>query len=144
MAIKAVAEIPLNDREKKESMRSMLRKDLNEAIDNGIKKFEIFGDYNKKYLQTYVREELKYIIRCKMANYSRMWKIKNIEEHERHFFVNLPKEDTFFRVHKYGEQVFVEMFIDDFEEKINKILEDALHEHRIYNKKKREESEGKL
>ena len=57
MAIKPVNEIPLTLQEKRQSYREMIRKDIQEAIDNHIERFEFEGDYNWKYLAQYAREE---------------------------------------------------------------------------------------
>lgn len=57
MSIKAVSEIPQTLQEKRTSYREMIRKDIQEAIDNHIERFEFEGDYNWKYLQNYAREE---------------------------------------------------------------------------------------
>ena len=55
--IKVVDEIPQTLQEKRESYRDMIRKDINDAVDNNITKFEFEGDYNYKYLAQYAREE---------------------------------------------------------------------------------------
>ena len=57
MAIKPVNEIPMTLQEKRQSYREMIRKDIQEAIDNHIERFEFEGDYNWKYLAQYAREE---------------------------------------------------------------------------------------
>lgn len=57
MAIKVVKEIPQTLQEKRKSYREMIRKDIQEAIDNRIEKWEFEGDYNWKYLANYAREE---------------------------------------------------------------------------------------
>lgn len=55
--IKVIDEIPQTLQEKRESYRDMIRKDINDAVDNNITKFEFEGDYNYKYLAQYAREE---------------------------------------------------------------------------------------
>ena len=55
--IKALDEVPQTLQEKRESYREMIRKDINEALDNHITKFEFEGDYNYKYLSGYARDE---------------------------------------------------------------------------------------
>jgi len=57
MAIKSVDEIPETLQQKRESYRAMIRRDINEALDNHITRFEFEGDYNFKYLGQYAREE---------------------------------------------------------------------------------------
>lgn len=57
MSIKEVKELPLTQRERYDSYRSMIRADLEEAIRNRISTFEFEGDYNYKYLAQYAREE---------------------------------------------------------------------------------------
>ncbi|MBR4581793.1 MAG: hypothetical protein IKO32_11225 [Lachnospiraceae bacterium] len=63
MSIKAVSEIPMTLQEKRQSYREMIRKDIQEAIDNHIERFEFEGDYNWKYLAQYAREEADIIWR---------------------------------------------------------------------------------
>ena len=63
MAIKPVNEIPMTLQEKSQSYREMIRKDIQEAIDNHIERFEFEGDYNWKYLAQYAREEADIIWR---------------------------------------------------------------------------------
>lgn len=67
MAIKPVDEIPQNIASKRASYREQIRKDLREAIENNILKFEMEGDYNFKYLANYVREERRHILRRTFA-----------------------------------------------------------------------------
>lgn len=56
--IKPVDEIPQTLQEKRKSYREMIRRDIQEAIDSGVKKFEFVGDeYEYKYLAKYAREE---------------------------------------------------------------------------------------
>lgn len=55
--IKALEEVPQTLQEKRESYRDMIRKDITDALDNNISKFEFEGDYNYKYLVNYAREE---------------------------------------------------------------------------------------
>lgn len=61
--IKAVDEIPMSKAKERKSYRDKIRKDLQEAIDNGIMRFEFVGDYNYKYLAQYVREEADKLMR---------------------------------------------------------------------------------
>lgn len=61
--IKPVDEIPMNPEQKNKGYRDKIRKDLQEAMDNGIRRFEFVGDYKYKYLAKYVREEAEKIIR---------------------------------------------------------------------------------
>lgn len=63
MSIKAMKKIPQNLVEKRQSYREMIRKDIQEAIDNHIEKFEFEGDYNWRYLANYAREEADMIWR---------------------------------------------------------------------------------
>ena len=60
--IKPVEEIPQTVREERISRRRMLQKDMSEAINAGITKFEFEGDYNYKYLAQYAREEADHIL----------------------------------------------------------------------------------
>jgi len=55
--IKPVDQIPLNAAGKRQSYRGMIRADIEQAIAEGITKFEFEGDYNWKYLAGYAREE---------------------------------------------------------------------------------------
>lgn len=61
--IKPVDEIPQNLAKKRETYREQIRKDIREAMDKRIRKFEFVGDYKYKYLAQYVREEADRIIR---------------------------------------------------------------------------------
>lgn len=63
MSIKAVSEIPQTLQEQRTSYREMIRRDIQEAVDNHIERFEFEGDYNWKYLQNYAREEADMIWR---------------------------------------------------------------------------------
>lgn len=63
MSIKAVSEIPQTLQEQRTSYREMIRRDIQEAVDNHIERFEFEGDYNWKYLQNYAREEADVIWR---------------------------------------------------------------------------------
>lgn len=65
MAIKSVDEIPETLQQKRESYRAMIRRDINEALDNHITKFEFEGDYNFKYLGQYAREEADRVFRSR-------------------------------------------------------------------------------
>ena len=60
--IKPVDEIPMNPAQKNKGYRDQIRRDLQEAMDNGIRRFEFVGDYKYKYLAQYVREEAERII----------------------------------------------------------------------------------
>ena len=60
--IKPVKEIPQTVREERISRRRMLQKDMSEAINAGITRFEFDGDYNYKYLAQYAREEADRIL----------------------------------------------------------------------------------
>ena len=64
--IKPVDEIPQNIGQKRESYRQNIRGDIQEAIDNGIPRFEFVGDYKYKYLANYAREEARNVL-YKMA-----------------------------------------------------------------------------
>lgn len=61
--IKAVDEIPMSKAKERKSYRDKIRKDLQEAIDKGIMRFEFVGDYNYKYLAQYAREEVDKLMR---------------------------------------------------------------------------------
>jgi len=63
MSIKVVDEVPRTMLEKRVTYREMIRKDINEALDNRIENFEFEGDYNWKYLAQYAREEASRIFR---------------------------------------------------------------------------------
>ena len=60
MAIKEVKVIP-NAYKKTATVGQMVRKDLEEALDKRISKFEFDGDYNYKTLGYYVRREAEWI-----------------------------------------------------------------------------------
>ena len=55
--IKPVEQIPLNAAGKRQSYRGMIRADIEQAIAEGITKFEFEGEYKWKYLAGYAREE---------------------------------------------------------------------------------------
>ena len=69
--IKPVEIIPMNATAKRQSYRSMIRGDIEDAIAQGITKFEFEGDYNWKYLAQYAREEADTIWRRAFANIMR-------------------------------------------------------------------------
>lgn len=127
--IKAVDEIPMSKAKERKSYRDKIRKDLQEAIDKGIMRFEFVGDYNYKYLAQYAREEGDKIIRnafySVMAkhrsefgeNYCGWYKVKpNISKY---FSVTTVKGET-----KDNPRVFCEIMDGDLEEIIyNAILQ---------------------
>ena len=57
--IKPIDEIPKNQAEQRKSYRQQVREDIQEAIDNGIYKFEFIGDYNFKTLAGIATEEAR-------------------------------------------------------------------------------------
>lgn len=59
MAIQALDEIPMNQAERRESYRQMIRDDIESAFQSGVTKFEFVGNYNFKYLAQYAREEAR-------------------------------------------------------------------------------------
>lgn len=61
MAIKKVDQTPMTLPGKRISYREQIRRDINEAIEKRIDKFEFDGDYNYKYLASYAREEAEWI-----------------------------------------------------------------------------------
>lgn len=69
--IKPVETIPMNATAKRQSYRGMIRGDIEDAIAQGITKFEFDGDYNWKYLAQYAREEADTIWRRAFANIMR-------------------------------------------------------------------------
>lgn len=66
MAIKKVDQVPMTLQEQRQSYRDMIRKDLEDAIEQRIDKFEFDGDYNYKYLANYAREEAEWVFRRKI------------------------------------------------------------------------------
>lgn len=69
--IQPVEKIPNEPAGKRGSYRDMIRRDLKEAIESGVRKFEFVGDgYNYKYLANYAREEAQIITRRTLM---RMW-----------------------------------------------------------------------
>ena len=75
--IQPIEEIPNTPVGKRVSYRDMIRRDLKEAIESGIRKFEFVGDgYNYKYLANYAREEARMITHRTLRS---MW----AEERER-------------------------------------------------------------
>lgn len=68
--IKPIEEIPQTMAQKREQYRKMIRADIQEAIDKGIRKFEFVGDaYNYRYLANYAREEAQHITRKTVRPY---------------------------------------------------------------------------
>ena len=57
--IREVSEIPKSTAEKRKNYRTMIRNDIQEAIEKGIDRFEFVGDYNFKCLAQYAREEAR-------------------------------------------------------------------------------------
>ena len=68
--IKPIDEIPQSVADRRQSYRDMIRKDIQEAIDRGVKRFEFDGPYNYRYLAQYAREEMEGILR------KRYWDIR--------------------------------------------------------------------
>lgn len=66
MAIKKIDQVPMTLQEQRASYREQIRRDINEAIEKKIDKFEFDGDYNYKYLANYAREEAEWIFRRKI------------------------------------------------------------------------------
>lgn len=64
--IKPIDEIPQSIADRRQSYRDMIRKDIQEAIDRGVKRFEFDGPYNYRYLAQYAREEMEGILRKKV------------------------------------------------------------------------------
>ena len=60
--IKPIDEIPKNLAEERKSYRNRVRSDIQEAINNGIYKFEFVGDYNFKTLASIAREEASRVV----------------------------------------------------------------------------------
>ena len=64
--IKPIAEIPKNLAEKRRSYREQVRRDIQEAIDRGIFRFEFVGEYNFKTLAQIAGEEARKVA-CKIV-----------------------------------------------------------------------------
>lgn len=59
MAIQALDKLP--EKVAKKSEKTMIREDLQEAIDKGIESFEFIGDYNYKYLAARAKNEANWL-----------------------------------------------------------------------------------
>ena len=55
--IKPIDKIPQSLADRQKSYREMIREDIRQAIDQGIRAFEFEGEYNYRYLAQYAREE---------------------------------------------------------------------------------------
>lgn len=80
--IKPIEEIPKNLNEQRASYREQIRNDMQEAIANGIFRFEFVGNYNFKTLAQYAGEEARNVA-WKIV---RQWSIVNPQYKERYKF----------------------------------------------------------
>ena len=80
--IKPIDEIPKNVSEQRRSYRERIAADIQEAIDNGIYKFEFVGDYNFKTLAQIAGEEARNVA-WKIV---RQWSKDNPQYKERYKF----------------------------------------------------------
>lgn len=69
--IKPVDVIPENQVQRRESYRENIRKDIQAAMDQGIRKFEFVGEYNFKTLAQTAREEADRMTMMLVAKWSR-------------------------------------------------------------------------
>lgn len=81
MSIKVIDEIPQTIH--KRSARDMVRADIQEALDNGIRLFEFEGDYNYKTLAQTAREIAERIKDKKIREIQRRFKDENLTEAEK-------------------------------------------------------------
>lgn len=156
MAIKPVNEIPMTLQEKRQSYREMIRKDIQEAIDNHIERFEFEGDYNWKYLAQYAREEADLIWR-KTVYYDTAKKVRaellkdrpgenyipmrsGYEYRGKYIKIRTKKGED--RIHVYGEIDF--KFVESFYETLKAdtiACEKIIAERKAEREKRRKERE---
>lgn len=140
--IKPVEEIPMSLAKKRESYRDQIRKDIREALDKGISKFEFVGDYKYKYLAQYAREEADRIV-WKMATdyiselpgeetlYINSYEVKKLDVQ--------PIKIISYKANKESEpRVFCEINLWGFEQALDRVVKEKLE-----IRQKREER-GKL
>lgn len=144
--IKPVDEIPQSVADRRQSYRDMIRKDIQEAIDRGVKRFEFDGPYNYRYLAQYAREEVEGIVRKKVyaihderkkAGFDDpsvpYWHISRVENLPIYRITSHKTED------KTRPRVFCELWPENFEPAYMKLVE--VENLREADRKKRKELE---
>lgn len=143
--IKPVDEIPKSIAEQRESYRKMIRDDINQAIEQGITKFEFEGAYNYKYLAQYAREEANHVLGGVLRKKGKIYDSEGDRIYPRYY-------DAAFRRHPYikissvkGEErkrVFCEIIPENLDIAIEEVVKER--EAQIQRRKrKNEDTEGK-
>lgn len=130
--IEPVEEIPLTLKEKRESSRAMIRADIQNAIDSGIRKFEFVGDgYNYKYLANYAREEAQIITRKKLRD---LWRdeVERVRDAGGYVFPDSFRLRTYIVIHSHKgadrTHVYCEINPDDLTEYAKAEMQRALED----------------
>ena len=118
MSIKKVETIPVSKNIDRPSYRSMIRNDIQEAIDNRIDKFEFIGEYNYKYLQTYAKEEAQKWFR-KFARSVEISVIKDFKQkyNTDYCYIDIYQyQDKFIKIHKVTKEDRIHVYAEiDFD-----------------------------
>lgn len=144
MSIKKIDDIPSSS--SYTNQRQIIRADIEQAITNRISKFEMEGDYNYKYLNSYVKEELKhYFMRKIYSPVARrvIAELKKKLERENVFVANSVEEfPNFAKVHRVkGEDrihVFVEIDFDFADNLYPYLLDKTEKRYRKLDEKKKD------
>lgn len=144
--IKPIDEIPQSIVEKRKNYREMIRQDITEAWEKGIRRFEFDGDYNYKYLAQYAREEVEGILRKKVralhqerkkAGFDDLiipyWHISRVDNLPIYRVTSHKTED------KNRPRVFCELWPENFEAAYMRLVE--VENLREADRKKRKELE---
>lgn len=143
MPIQAIDEIPMNQSERRESYRRMIRDDIEYAFQSGITKFEFVGNYNFKYLASYAREEAQNWLRPKMKlEISAEFKRRGIPPVYLHVWK--AETDRMIRIHVKKCEDRIHVYCELFPEKISfrelaiQMIDEELKKRDNYEKLKTE------
>lgn len=128
--IKPIDEIPQSIVEKRKNYREMIRQDITEAWEKGVRRFEFDGDYNYKYLAQYAREEIENILRKKVRALYQERKKAGFDDPEisywnlsRVYNLQIYKVTSHKTEDKNRPRVFCELWPENFEPAYMKLVE---------------------
>ena len=126
MAICEIETIPVLN--KKVPMREYIRRDIQEALDKGIKTFEFVGEqYNYNTLSAVSRGVAHQIFSTMVRN--KFKEVANTKHPGEYLFPNIGSERQFYLIKQQKESdrihVYMTIKLEDFESKIEKAVDDA-------------------
>lgn len=137
MAICEIETIPVLN--KKVPMREYIRRDIQEALDKGIKTFEFVGEqYNYNTLSAVSREVAHQMFSTMVRN--KFKEVANRKHPGEYLFPNFRSERQFYLIKQQKESdrihVYMTIKLEDFESKIEEEVDDAWARHIRYEELK--------